>query len=67
MPGVVCDRRVPARVKGTVYKVAVRPAMLYRLKTVALTKRQESEMEVAELKMLRFILGVTRMDKIRNE
>ena len=41
--------------------------MLYGLETVALTKRQEAEMEVAELKMLRFSLGVTRMDKIRNE
>ena len=40
---------------------------LYGLETVALTKRQESEMEVAELKMLRFALGVTRMDKITNE
>ena len=67
MPGVICDRRVPARVKGQVYKVAVRPAMLYGLETVALTKRQEAEMEVAELKMLRFSLGVTRMDNIRNE
>ena len=36
------------------------------LETVALTKRQEAE-EVAELKMLRFSLGVTRMDTIRNE
>ena len=67
MSGVICDRRVPARVKGKVYKVAVRPAMLYGLETVALTKRQEAEMEVAELKMLRFALGVTRMDTIRNE
>ena len=58
---------LPARVKGKVYKVAVRPAMLYGLETVALTKRQEAEMEVAELKMLRFSLGVTRMDNIRNE
>ena len=36
--------------KGKVYKVAVRPAMLYGLETVALTKRRE--MEVAEVKML---------------
>ena len=41
--------------------------MLYGLEMVALTKRQEAEMEVAELKMLRFSLAVTRMDKIRNE
>ena len=53
--------------KGKVYKVAVRPAMLYGLETVALTKRQAAEMEVAEMKILRFSLGVTRMDKIRNE
>ena len=65
--GVICDRGVPARVKGKVYKVAVRPAMLYGLETVTLTKRQEAEMEVAELKMLQFSLGVTRMDNIRNE
>ena len=62
MSGVICDRRVPARVKGKVYRVAVRPAILYGLETVAPTKRQEAEMEVAELKMLRF----SRMDKIRN-
>ena len=44
---------------------SMRPAMLYGLETVALMKRQEAEM--AELKMLRFSLGVTRMDKIGNE
>ena len=70
MSGVICDRWVPARVKRKVYKVAVRTTMLYGaygLETLALTKRQEAEMEVAELKMLRFASGVTRMDKIRNE
>ena len=34
--------------------------MLYGLETVALTKRQEAEMKMAELKMLRFSLGVTK-------
>ena len=36
MSGVICDRRVPARVKGKVYKMAVRAVMLYGLETVAL-------------------------------
>ena len=47
--------------------MAVKPAMLQRLETVALTKRQESEMEVADLKMLRFSLGAIRLDMVRNE
>ena len=61
------DRRVPAKVKGKVYKTVVRPSMLYGLEMTALTKKQEAELEVTELKMLRFSLGVTRMDKIKNE
>ncbi|KAK3553456.1 hypothetical protein QTP70_003499 [Hemibagrus guttatus] len=65
--GVLCDPKISARIKGKVYRTVVRPAMLYGLETVSLRKRQESELEVAELKMLRFSLGVTRLDRIRNE
>ncbi|KAK3510464.1 hypothetical protein QTP70_008662 [Hemibagrus guttatus] len=65
--GVLCDRKISARIKGKVYRTVVRPAMLYGLQTVSLRKRQESELEVAELKMLRFSLGVTRLDRITNE
>ncbi|KAK3518340.1 hypothetical protein QTP86_018635, partial [Hemibagrus guttatus] len=65
--GVLCDQNISARIKGKVYRTVVRPAMLYGLETVSLRKRQESELEVAELKMLRFSLGVTRLDRIRNE
>ncbi|KAK3524879.1 hypothetical protein QTP86_011079 [Hemibagrus guttatus] len=65
--GVLCDRKISVRIKGKVYRTVVRLAMLYGLETVSLRKRQESELEVAELKMLRFSLGVTRLDRIRNE
>ncbi|KAK3551724.1 hypothetical protein QTP70_023244 [Hemibagrus guttatus] len=65
--GVLCDRKISARIKGKVYRTVVRAVMLYGLETVSLRKRQESELEVAELKMLRFSLGVTRLDRIRNE
>lgn len=42
---VICNREIAARVKEKVYK------MVHDLETVALTKRQEAEKEVAELKM----------------
>ncbi|KAK3533658.1 hypothetical protein QTP70_024032 [Hemibagrus guttatus] len=65
--GVLCDRKISARIKGKVYRTVVRLAMLDGLETVSLRKRQESELEVAELKMLRFSLRVTGLDRIRNE
>ena len=37
------------------------------LDTAVWSKRQEAELKVAEVKMLRFSLGVTRIDRIRNE
>lgn len=45
---MICNRRVPASV------TVVRPALLYGLEVVALTKRQVAELEVAELEMLLF-------------
>ena len=65
--GVICDRRLPARVKGKVYSSVVRSAMVYRLEIMAVTKKQVEEMEVAEMKMLRFAMEVTRKDKIKNK
>ena len=41
--------------------------MMYGLETVAVTKKQVEEMEIAEIKMLGLAMGVTRKDKIRNE
>ncbi|KAK3521476.1 hypothetical protein QTP70_006832 [Hemibagrus guttatus] len=61
--GVLCDRKISARIKGKVYKTGVRPAMLYGLETVSLRKRQESELEVAELKMLRLCCSPKTMKK----
>lgn len=48
--------------KGNTWKTVVRAVMVYGLETVALKKRQR---KVAEIKMLRFSLGVTRMDEVR--
>ena len=65
--GVICDRMLPAKVKGKVYSTVVRSTMVYGIETVAVRKKQLEEMEVAEMKMLRFAMRVTRKDIIRNE
>ena len=68
--GVLCDRRMPVKLKGNVYKTVIRPAMLYGAETWATTKRQEKRIEVTEMRMLQWmcrVCGVTRKDKIRNE
>ena len=65
--GVLCDKRMPVKVKGKVYGRVVRHAMLYGAETWATTKRQESRIEVNEMRMLRWMCGVTRKDNIRNE
>lgn len=41
--------------------------MLFGLEAMMLSKRQEAELEVAKLQMLRLFLGVTRNHKIRNK
>ena len=56
------------KLKGKVYKTVVRPALLlYGAETKATTRGQEARLEVNEMRMLRWMCGVTRRDKIRNQ
>ena len=65
--GVLCDSKLSPRVKGKMYKSVVRPAMLYGMETVVVRNKQVEKMELKKLKMVRWALGVTRKNKIRNE
>ena len=66
--GILCDRIISLmRVKGKVYKTVVRQAMMYGAETWAVTKAHEKKLDVAEMRMLRWMSGVTKMDRIRNE
>ncbi|XP_063588872.1 uncharacterized protein LOC134766047 [Penaeus indicus] len=55
-----------AKIKGKVYGTCVRPALMYGLETIPLTKAAESKMEVVEMRMLRFSLGLTRINRVPN-
>ena len=65
--GILCDRRIRVRVKGKIYKTVARPAMMYGAETWAVKKAQEKKFDVAEMRMLRLVSGVTKLNRIRNE
>ena len=53
--------------QGKVYKTVVRTAMMYGAEIWAVKKAQENKLDVAEMRMLRWMSGVTKLDRIRNE
>ncbi|XP_037783508.1 uncharacterized protein LOC119579668 [Penaeus monodon] len=57
--GVMCDRKVSDAVKGKIYKTGHDE----RDGVVAVTKAKEGKIQVAEMKMLRWSLGLTRQDR----
>nr|XP_016515887.1 PREDICTED: uncharacterized protein LOC107832536 [Nicotiana tabacum] len=53
--------------KGKFYKAVVRPAMLYGVECWPVKNSHVQRMKVAEMRMLRWMCGLTRLDKIKNE
>ena len=53
--GVLCDRRMPVKLKGKVDKTVVRPALLYGAETWATARGQKARLEVNETRMLRWM------------
>ena len=49
------------------YKTAIRPTILYGTECWAIKKQYVSKMNIAKMRMLRWMCGKTMRDKIRNE
>jgi hypothetical protein len=65
--GFLCDRGMPLRLKGKFYRTAIRPTLLYGTECWAVKQSHVHKMSVAEMRMLRWMCGHTRKDKVRNE
>ena len=65
--GVLCDRRMNEKINGKVYRTVVRPALVYGAEIWALKEAQEKKLEVVEMRMLRCMCRVTKLDNIRNK
>ena len=67
LSGVICDKKVPVKLKNKLYKTVIRPTLIYGSECWALHKAEQQRMHTTEMTMLRWIEDKTRKDRIRNE
>ena len=65
--GILCDKKVPQKLKGKFYRTAIRPVMLYGTECWPTKRQHVQQLSVAEIHMLRWFVGHTRRDIVRNE
>ncbi|RCV32360.1 hypothetical protein SETIT_6G252700v2 [Setaria italica] len=64
---ILYDKRVSLKLKGKFYRTAIRLAMLYGAKCWPTKRRHVQQISVAEMRMLRWICGHMRRDRVRNK
>ncbi|KAF3658233.1 putative protein ASPARTIC PROTEASE IN GUARD CELL 1-like [Capsicum annuum] len=65
--GVLCDKKVPLKLKGKFYRVTVRPVMLYGAECWPVKRFYIQKLRVVEMRMFCWMCGLIRWDKVRNE
>jgi hypothetical protein len=58
---------VPLKLKDKFYRTAIRPVMLYGAECWPTKRRHVQQLSVADMRMLRWICGNTRRDRVRND
>ena len=61
------EKCILTQVKTIIYTTILRPILTYGTECWSLTMKTSSRLQAAEMKVLRTIRGVTRMDRLRNE
>ena len=67
MKKVYESREFSREAKVTVYEAVVIPTLTYRCETWVLKEREKSRLQATEMRVLRKITGVSRLDHVRNE
>jgi hypothetical protein len=64
---VLCDKRLPQKLKSKFYMTAIHSAMLYGAECWLTKRRHVQQLSVIEMHMLRWFCGHTRRDRVRNK
>ena len=67
MKKVYDSREISRGAKVTVFEAVAIAALTYGCESWVLTEREKSRLQATEMRVLRKIAGVTRLDQVRNE
>ncbi|EYC26829.1 hypothetical protein Y032_0010g986 [Ancylostoma ceylanicum] len=67
MTGVLCDKSIPERFKSKIYRTVVPYVAFHGVECWAATKEIERRLNGMEMKILRWMAGVTRLDRVCNQ
>ncbi|KAL1446260.1 hypothetical protein WDU94_015584, partial [Cyamophila willieti] len=67
LTGVLCDRKLPVKLKGKIYKTVIRPALIYGTEAWTMYETFNKKKETTEMRMLRMSTGVSLMDRIQSK
>ena len=65
--GVICVKKVPVKLKPKIYKTVIKPTMTCVAECWTMEKKDDMLMNKTEMRILRWIQGVSLRDHKRNE
>ena len=67
LSGVICDKKVPTKLKILIYQTVIRLTLLYGCETWPMSVKDERRMATTEMRMVRLAMGVSLLEHQRNE
>ena len=65
--GVTLDKKIPLKLRMKIYKSVLRPVLLYGAETWSLRKKEEGILERTEMRMVRWIAGISLLERRQSE
>ncbi|XP_064085365.1 uncharacterized protein LOC135200687 [Macrobrachium nipponense] len=65
--GVVCDKKMPIKMKVKMYSTVIRPVLMYGAETWDLRRKEDVKLERTDMRMLRLIIGIPLLHRLEND
>ena len=65
--GLLTNRHVPLKSRGSIYCSCIRPVLLYGVEAWSITKKLEETLQGCDRRMLRYMAGVSLSDRVASE